>query len=217
MNSYILISELIWSGNTFPQVDQPTYIENFSRDPLANSIAVIVLIFMVASAVAALISFLRESGQKKVGWPHWAVPLLALIGMGVSGYLLYVEWTGANAVCGPAGDCNAVQDSPYAKIFGLIPVGLLGLAGYLAILITWLLAEFGAPTRKNLFNLIIWGMAWVGVAFSIYLTFLEPFVIGATCMWCITSAIVITLILLASTGPAKEYLTVDDEDEEDEV
>jgi len=35
-------------------------------------------------------------------------------------------------------------------------------------------------------------MAWFGVLFTIYLTFLEPFVIGATCMWCITSAILMT-------------------------
>lgn len=167
---------------------------------------------MIASAITAVISFLKESHQKKSFWPTWSVPLLALIGIAVSGYLLYVEWTGTNAVCGPAGDCNAVQDSPYAKLFGLIPVGLLGIAGYLAILISWLLAEYGNPSRKNLFNLVIWGMAWFGVAFSIYLTFLEPFVIGATCMWCITSAIVITLILLASTGPAKEFLRVDEED-----
>lgn len=184
---------------------------------MANSIAVITLVFMIGSAVSVVISFLRESGQKKSFWPTWSVPLLALVGIGVSGYLLYVEWTGTDAVCGPAGDCNAVQDSPYSKLFGLLPVGLLGIAGYLAILTAWLLAEFGNPSRKNLLNLIIWGMAWFGVAFSIYLTFLEPFVIGATCMWCITSAIVITLILLASTNPAKEFLSVAEVDDEEEV
>jgi uncharacterized membrane protein len=40
-----------------------------------------------------------------------------------------------------------------------------------------------------------------GVAFSIYLTFLEPFVIGATCAWCLTSAILITVLMWLAAGP----------------
>jgi uncharacterized membrane protein len=46
-------------------------------------------------------------------------------------------------------------------------------------------------------------MALIGVLFSIYLTFLEPFVIGATCMWCLSSAIVVTLIMLLSVEQAR--------------
>jgi hypothetical protein len=61
----------------------------------------------------------------------------------------------------------------------------------------------------------MWGMAFFGVLFSIYLTFLEPFVIGATCMWCISSAILITLIFIAATGPAKRAWQEDDFDDED--
>ena len=38
-----------------------------------------------------------------------------------------------------------------------------------------------------------------GVLFSIYLTFLEPFVIGATCAWCLSSAVIMTLLLLLVT------------------
>jgi uncharacterized membrane protein len=45
----------------------------------------------------------------------------------------------------------------------------------------------------------MWWFALVGVLFSIYLTYLEPFVIGATCAWCLTSAISMTLILWAAT------------------
>ena len=58
-------------------------------------------------------------------------------------------------------------------------------------------------------------MAWFGVLFSIYLTFLEPFVIGATCAWCITSAIVMTLIFWVSTGPAKQAWGTSDDFEDD--
>jgi len=205
-----------WLKNIIEQIDRPAFLENFARDPIANSIAVVVLIFMIVSVIAVVISFLKDSHQNKRLWPKWSVPVLAVIGIGVAGYLMYVEWTGTDAVCGPTGDCNAVQESPYAKLFGILPVGLLGVAGYATILVAWLLAEFGPPGLKNIFNLLVWGMAWFGVAFSIYLTFLEPFVIGATCMWCITSAILITLILIASTGPAKEFLKVEEDELDDE-
>ncbi len=48
-------------------------------------------------------------------------------------------------------------------------------------------------------GLLIMGV--VGVVFSIYLTFLEPFVIGATCAWCLTSALAVTLIMWLSARP----------------
>jgi uncharacterized membrane protein len=46
-------------------------------------------------------------------------------------------------------------------------------------------------------------MAFAGTAFSAWLTFLEPFVIGATCAWCVTSALVMAALLVAATGPAR--------------
>jgi uncharacterized membrane protein len=49
----------------------------------------------------------------------------------------------------------------------------------------------------------MFGMAAFGTLFSIYLTFLEPFVIGATCAWCLTSAILITILMLLAIRPAK--------------
>ena len=49
----------------------------------------------------------------------------------------------------------------------------------------------------------MWLATLLGTLFSIYLTFLEPFVIGATCAWCITSALVMTLIFWAAAGPAR--------------
>jgi uncharacterized membrane protein len=47
------------------------------------------------------------------------------------------------------------------------------------------------------------GLAAIGVMFSIYLTFLEPFVIGATCAWCLASAIIITALFWLSLPPAR--------------
>ncbi len=57
----------------------------------------------------------------------WAVPALALIGLGVALYLSYVELLQVEAVCGPVGECNIVQASPYAQFLG-IPIAVLGYA-----------------------------------------------------------------------------------------
>ena len=131
--------------------------------------------------------------------------------MGVAFYLSFVEITKTEAICGPVGNCNSVQESPYAYLFGVIPVGAMGLVGYATILAAWLFQRYGPKNWGKFFTLVIWVCAWFGILFTIYLTFLEPFVIGATCAWCITSAIIMTLIFLASTGPAIQALKLADE------
>jgi uncharacterized membrane protein len=69
---------------------------------------------------------------------------------------------------------------------------------------------------RRLGSLAMWGFCVFGVLFSIYLTFLEPFVIGATCLWCITSAVIMMLLLLHSTSAAQQAFTVDEEDDEED-
>ena len=97
-------------------------------------------------------------------------------------------------MCGPLGGCAEVQSSKYALLFGVLPVGLLGFIGNIAILVGWAVWQFGPPAVKKLAALTIWGMCIFGVLFSIYLTFLEPFVIGATCMWCLSSAVIMIML-----------------------
>jgi uncharacterized membrane protein/thiol-disulfide isomerase/thioredoxin len=170
--------------------------ERFMMDPTANAIAVAVLLGMLG---VLTLSGRRVAWPRRrlPHWPVWAIPVLALIGAGIASYLAFVEVTGTEAVCGPVGNCNQVQLSAYASIAG-VPIGVLGVAGYLLLGLLWLFGR-GADARTPL---LVWGLAAGGVAFSIYLTFLEPFVIGATCMWCINSAIVMTLILMAATPAA---------------
>jgi uncharacterized membrane protein len=188
--------------------------DKFSRDPVANTIAVLVLIFMVAAIIGVVVSFTKPIPEKDF-WPEWVIPVLSVLGIGVAFYLTYVETTGAEAVCGPVGDCNTVQLSPYAVLFGVLPVGLLGIIGYVLILAGWALYTFGPQNFRWVSAIAVWGMAFFGTLFSIYLTFLEPFVIGATCMWCISSAIFQTVIFMAATGPAKRAWQEDDFDDED--
>lgn len=180
-----------------------TFVNRFASDIMANSLAVAVLLGMIASVFGVGYTFLKDSVSSEVSWSRWLIPVLAIIGLGVALYLSYVEITQSQATCGPVGDCNSVQQSPYARLFGFLPVGVLGSAGYIAVLAAWLVQQFGPEHWHPGGSLAIWVLAWFGVIFSIYLTFLEPFVIGATCIWCITSAIVMTLILWFSTPAAK--------------
>ncbi len=179
-------------------VSRESVLDRFRRDPVGNGIAVIVLLGMI------LVVTLVASGRGAVSRgakADLAIPLLSLLGIVVAGYLSWVEVTGAAAVCGPVGDCNTVQQSEYAKVLGLIPVGLLGLMGYAIIIAAWLAARLGSGAVADWARVTVLGAAVVGTLFSIYLTFLEPFVIGATCAWCVTSAIVLTLLMWLSAGP----------------
>lgn len=195
----------------------PGMIGNFLRDPLANSIAVAVLLAMLLVVVVVVLVFLRSTPLRSMHAPDWLIPALAFAGIFIAGYMTYVEITKAQAICGPVGDCNTVQESPYATLFGFLPVGILGLLGYAGILAAWGVLRFGPANLRKLALQALWYMGWFGIIFSIYLTFLEPFVIGASCAWCISSAIVITLVFWFSTGMMKEVWGEDqDEDDLDE-
>lgn len=162
-----------------------------------------------------LIPILRITGKMThplvLDWYKWSILISAIGGLVVAGYLTFVEATGGPVVCGPSQGCEAVQNSKYAILFGVLPIGVLGLIGYVAILIAWVAWQFGPESTKKLASLAIWGMGIFGVLFSVYLTFLEPFVIGATCMWCISSAVLMITLLLVSTPAAQQALAIPDE------
>jgi uncharacterized membrane protein/thiol-disulfide isomerase/thioredoxin len=124
-----------------------------------------------------------------------AVPVLLLIGLGVALYLAYVEVNQVTAVCGPIGECNQVQSSDYAKIMG-IPVAVLGIFNYLALGVIWV---FQRPLNEKFNNLGVYGLlalTSIGTLFSLYLTLLELLVIDAVCAWCLSSAVITTLLFI---------------------
>jgi len=122
--------------------------------------------------------------------PALIVAALCLAGIAIAGYLTYVHYEGLSPVC-TTGGCERVQASSYSEI-GPIPVALLGLFGYVVILLSLFVP--GDPGRALTFML-----ALSGFAFSVYLTYLELFVIDAICQWCVGSAIVMTAVLAAAT------------------
>jgi uncharacterized membrane protein len=187
---------------------EPTGLgERLGRDPLGNGLAIVVLIGMLLSAIGGVFTFQRLPNTSMTQTWSWLIPLLCLVGLVVAGYLAYVETTHVEAVCGPVGDCNTVQQSEYARLFGVLPLGIVGLVGYVMILAAWLIGRNSSQLKAAYAWLALFGMSAFGVLFSIYLTFLEPFVIGATCAWCLTSAILMTALFWLSLAPARSALT----------
>jgi uncharacterized membrane protein len=124
-----------------------------------------------------------------------AAALLSLAGLFVSLYLyLYKLGYIGTVACGTGG-CEKVQFSSYAIFLGL-EVPLWGLLAYGALLALSILAlqQPASPRWPLLLKLLSGG----GVLFSIYLTYIELFVIHAICRWCVGSAVIVALLFVAS-------------------
>lgn len=172
--------------------------------PLANpSGFALAWLVMGGMALALVYAFWRFQQARLAGASFWEtavapldtpfIPLLLLVGLVVAAYLSYVEVTHVEAVCGPVGECNLVQSSPYAQIFG-IPIAVLGLVNYLAVGGLWLWQRANPLQKRPVVALLV--LTIFGVFFSIYLTALELLVIHAICAWCLTSAVVTTLLMV---------------------
>lgn len=176
------------------------------HDPVGNSLSILVITGLIVSVGGVASVLLSPATKTNSNSLSWAIPFLCVAGLGVAGYLAYVEVAQVNAVCGPVGDCNTVQQSEYAHLFGLIPVGVLGLFGYSWIGVLWLIGRFGRGQIASLAWTVLLASSFIGALFSIYLTFLEPFVIGATCAWCLSSAVIMTLLLWLAVVPGKSAI-----------
>jgi uncharacterized membrane protein len=118
------------------------------------------------------------------------IAVLALIGVLISVYLtLHKFGVIGTLVCG-TGSCEVVQTSKYAVVFG-IPVPLLGLIGYAIILVV---AMVGLQSDKRAVSIALFLLADAAVIFTLYLTYLEAYVIHAWCRWCLASAAITILI-----------------------
>jgi uncharacterized membrane protein len=129
-----------------------------------------------------------------------AVVLLALVGLLVATYLwLYKIGVIGELKCGTGG-CEYVQLSRYAALFG-IPVALYGVTGYAAIFLVGLAGLQPARAGDRRIAVLLAALATVGFSFTLYLTFIELFVLHAICRWCMSSAAVMTAIwVLAIAG-----------------
>jgi uncharacterized membrane protein len=128
--------------------------------------------------------------------------ILALSALGVvlSLYLTYIHFSESRAAfCAAGTDCDMVRQSGFSTIMG-VPVAALGVAGYSVILIVFL-----TSMKKRTKWLLLYILALAGFVFSAYLTYLELFVIKAVCMYCIVSAVLMTIIFIALIKAKSEY------------
>jgi uncharacterized membrane protein len=117
--------------------------------------------------------------------------VLTVIGLGIASYLTYVHFAGIKPACTAGESCTKVQTSVYSKLAG-VPVALMGLIGYIAILGSLLAHE----TETSRFATLIFTLA--GFGFSAYLTYRELFSIHAICEWCASSAGLMTILMALS-------------------
>ena len=119
--------------------------------------------------------------------------MLSLVGLALATYLSVTYLSGADLACGVDGGCGAVTTSEYSRFLG-IPVALLGVGGY-AVLLLGSLAALGVPQPPAVLRWGLAGIACVGFAFSAYLTATQAFLIGSYCIYCLTSASLMTALM----------------------
>ena len=119
------------------------------------------------------------------------VALVAAAGAAVAGYLTYVHYRPAALICTGGGGCEAVQESTYAEIAG-IPVALLGLLAYIAVLglVAW---------DSELARTLAATIALSAVGFAVYLVVVQAFVIEEWCVWCLVNDLVVVPLLAVLT------------------
>lgn len=199
-----------WLLPIFTLLGIPGVLDLLRSGGITSVFAALTFVVFVLNIVIPILHIRKKSSQPLVrDWYKWAIPISIVAGLAVSGYLSFVETTNDAVVCGPLlKGCGDVQNSRYATLFDVLPVGVFGFMGNIAVLGAWAVWQFGPLNLKKMAVLAMWGMCVFGVLFSAYLTFLEPFVIGATCMWCLSSAVEMIILLLVSTPPAQQALAI---------
>ena len=127
-----------------------------------------------------------------------ALVALTILGLLVSVYMTVYKYTGNEGMCLGSGDCNTVNASRYSEIElagMLVPVALIGVGGYLAILATLLFEKKYDFLRQN-GMMLLFGLTLMGFLFSMYLVYVEVAILGAYCPFCVTSQATMTLIFI---------------------
>jgi len=122
---------------------------------------------------------------------RYLIAFLTLAGVVVASLALHVHYSTETEPCSinEKWDCGIVNHCPYAVI-GPVPVAAIGIAGYAAMLVLAL------ARRKRL----LLAAVLIGLAFSLYLTYIEKYVLLVWCIYCVTSLGLLTLITLAALG-----------------
>jgi uncharacterized membrane protein len=127
-------------------------------------------------------------------WLYRGSVALTVIGLLVSIYMTIYKITDNEGMCLGSGDCAAVNASRFSEVNG-IPVAVIGMVGYAAILAVHVLEKRSMFFEKN-GTLLIFGMGLTGFLFNVWLIYVEIALIKAFCPFCVTSQIAMTLIFI---------------------
>src|SRR5436309_9232878 len=130
--------------------------------------------------------------SKNTSWPYLIATLLSLVGLGDAIYLTIQDLTGQNLRCTIISGCAEVLGSKYAHVGG-VPLASLGAFAYFLVFSLAILALFGYGFARSALAIL------VGIMFltSLWLLYLQAFVIHHFCQYCLLSAAVtITLTVL---------------------
>ena len=135
--------------------------------------------------------------QQSIAWPYLLSALLSLVGLGDALYLTVQDLTGQSLRCTIVAGCSEVLSSPYAHI-GRIPLAVLGAFAYFTVFSLSVLAVFGYSFARPLLT------ALVAVMFlmTMWLLYLQAFVIHHFCQYCLLSAavtIILTILIFVSS------------------
>ncbi len=112
---------------------------------------------------------------------------VATFGIGVATYITIADSSGGSPVClAGGGGCETVAGSSYSHLLG-VNVAVFGIVGYVLLVAAALL-------RGDLARMAGFGISLGGFGFSVYLTYLELFKIEAICQWCVSSAVLMTIL-----------------------
>lgn len=119
-----------------------------------------------------------------------AATFLASLGIGVAAYIAIAEADGGAPACFAGGGCEKVAASSHSELLG-VSVAAIGIVGYALLLAAALSRGDGARMGGFL-------LALIGFGYSVYLTWLELFVIEAVCQWCVASALIMTALFVVN-------------------
>jgi uncharacterized membrane protein len=121
------------------------------------------------------------------------VATLSLAGIFVALYLLLYKLGMIGNLSCSVGSCETVNSSKWATFLGL-PVAGWGVGWYVAMFVLALVSTGARFEDSVVVSTVLLGVATTGLVFSLYLTYLELFVIDAICQWCVVSAVIVTVI-----------------------
>ncbi len=135
--------------------------------------------------------------RQNISWPYLIAAVISLIGLGDAIYLTVQDVTGQTLRCTIVSGCNEVLSSPYAHI-GSFPLAALGAVAYFTVFSLLILAAFRYPFAKSLLAVLLAAMFLT----TLWLLYLQAFVIHHFCQYCLLSAAVTTtltvVVLIAS-------------------